>query len=350
MRDLTLFEMIVQPSVERISLSDIQFREVVDGRPVIISNVIHRNVFTDFDIKLSRHLAAVRGGGFPSITVTQRMRDDDPTAPWSEERAQHFLTVPHALRAIARRALKEEETAELWFVDTDGPMESAEPNGPARTVERSEIKTFGAALDFCRGLGAFEFLDVSGDFDMLLVSPIGTGLDPITIDLYRGSVAVPAMRGGRGSDRFEGALYELRRNAHNNSTARSYFASARHAMTAAKEEAVLAFRSAAEDKIHDFNRALGDRALLGHRLDAVMALVARLRTGLGDTLEGISEDARITALDWAEAVEKGGDEAKEQARAYASRRRASAARAHRGADDVEPVGPRGELFSWRSAS
>lgn len=346
MRDLTLFEMIVQPSVERISLTDLQFREVVDGRPIVVSNIIQRNVFTDFDIKLSRHLAAVRGGGFPSVTVTQRMREDDPTAPWSEGRSQHFLTVPHALRAIARRATRDAEKAKLSFVDVDGPMEVAEPNGPTREIERTEIKTLGTALDFCRGVGAFEFLDVSGDFDILLVTPLGTGLDPITIDLYRGAVSVPSAH-SREQAGFQGALYELRRNTHTNAAARAYFASARHAMTAAKEEAVLAFRAAAEDKIHDFDRALAGRSLLGHRLDAVMSLVARLRTGLGDTLEGISEDARITALDWAEAVEKGGDAAQAQAQEYASRRRAHAERARRG-EDPDPVS-RGELFAWRTA-
>ncbi|MEM6421346.1 MAG: hypothetical protein AAF698_02070 [Pseudomonadota bacterium] len=323
-----------------------QFTEVIDGRTVVISNVIQRNVFTDFDIKLSRHLAAVRGGGFPAITVTQRMRDDDPTAPWSEGRQQHFLTVPHALRAIARRATKTAETATLRFVDADGPMESLDSNAPSRVIDRSEVKSMGAALDFCRSLGAFEFLDVSGDFDMLLIAPAGTALDPITVDLYRGTVGVPSMR-ARADAGFEGALYELRRNVYDNAAARSYFASARHAMTAAKEEAVLAFRAAAEEKIHDFSRALGDRPLLGYRLDAVMSLVARLRTGLGDTLEGIAEDARITALDWADAVEKGGDAAQEQAREYASRRRAQADRSRSGQDASTPA-TAGQLFAFSS--
>ncbi|MEL6208592.1 MAG: hypothetical protein AAFR44_00110, partial [Pseudomonadota bacterium] len=60
MRDLTLFETVVQPSVERIPLLDLRYREDIDGRRCVISNIVERNVFTDFDIKLSRHLASVR--------------------------------------------------------------------------------------------------------------------------------------------------------------------------------------------------------------------------------------------------------------------------------------------------
>ncbi|MEM8625784.1 MAG: hypothetical protein AAGG47_20030, partial [Pseudomonadota bacterium] len=40
---------------------------------------------------------------------------------------------------------------------------------------------------------------------------------------------------------------------------------------------------------------------------AVLSLVARLRAGLGENLAGVSEDARIIALDWADNVENGTD-------------------------------------------
>ncbi|MEM6972060.1 MAG: hypothetical protein AAF577_04570 [Pseudomonadota bacterium] len=334
MRDLTLFEMIVQPSVERIPLMDVRFKEVIDNRPCVVSNVIERNVFTDFDIKLSRHMAAVRGGGFPTVTVSQRMRLDDPMAPWSESRQQHFLTVPHALRAVARRALDDREKTTLFFADVAGPIERAEEDLPSREIEKSEIKVFGTALEFCRTLGAFEFLDLSGDFDMLVVNPAGLGMEPISIDLYRGMVSVPSTL-GRKSDGFAGSLYELRRNTQSNEVARSYYAAARHAMTAAKQDAVLEFRAAAEAKIHAFDRALAGRPIAGHRLDAAMALVARLRTGLGETLHGVSEDARITALDWAEAVERGGDD-------EASYRDAGSGSAKQRS--------RADLFEWRAAN
>ncbi|MEO1467641.1 MAG: hypothetical protein AAFV86_01190 [Pseudomonadota bacterium] len=269
----------------------------------MISNIVERNVFTDFDIKLSRHLASVRSGGFPQVTVSQRMRVDDPAAPWSERRNQHFTTVPHALRAIARRALGDAESAEITFADTEGELERVD-EGPKRVVDKSEIKVFGQALEFCRTIGAFEFLELSGDYDMLMVQPMGAELTPITIDLFRGMARVPPSI-GRHTEVFNGPLYELRRRGHEDETARAYFAAARRAMTMAREDAVLDFRAAAEDRIHAFDRALCGRAITGHRLDATLALVARLRTGLGETLHGISEDARITALDWAEAVDRG---------------------------------------------
>ncbi|MEM9781914.1 MAG: hypothetical protein AAF899_05515 [Pseudomonadota bacterium] len=339
MRDLTLFETIVQPSVERIPLMDVRFKVTIDGRPCVISNVIERNVFTDFDIKLSRHMAAVRGGGFPSISVSQRMRLDDPMAPWSGSRQQHFLTVPHALRAVARRALDEREKSTLYFADVTGPIERAEEDLPTRDIEKTEIKTFGTALEFCRTLGAFEFLDLSGDFDMLIVQPAGTEMQPITVDLFRGMVAVPGTVSGK-SEGFVGALYELRRNTQSNEVARSYYATARHAMTSAKQDAVLDFRAAAETKIHAFDRALAGRPIAGHRLDAAMSLVARLRTGLGETLHGISEDARITALDWADAVERGGDAFDD----------AAGDAGHAGSGDTANSRRRPDLFEWRAAT
>ncbi|MEM8819501.1 MAG: hypothetical protein AAGE90_08245 [Pseudomonadota bacterium] len=306
MRDFTLFETVVQPSVERIPLMDLHYEDVIDDHACVVSHLISRNVFTDFDLKLSRHLAAVRGGGFPSVTVTIRAKERKPGAIWTEGRDQHFITVPHALRGVARRAMGQRGVADLSFANIEGASDAVNETAPARRVEKAELDAFTHALDFCRALGAFEYLEVSGDFDMLMVRPAGTELAPITIDLFRGSVSVPGIA-GRNHDPFEGALYELQKNLQNNATARGYFAAARHAMTAAKEDSVLAFRAAAEARIHAFDRALAGRPLEGHRLDAVLSLVARLRAGLGENLAGVSEDARIIALDWADNVENGTD-------------------------------------------
>ncbi|MEM7496402.1 MAG: hypothetical protein AAF371_00250 [Pseudomonadota bacterium] len=284
---------------------DLQYADVIDDRPCVISHLVSRNVFTDFDLKLSRHLAAVRSGGFPGVTVTIRARENTPGTVWTEGRDQHFVTVPHALRGIALRAIGDRGCATLSFAGVEGSTEAVNCETPARRIEKTEIDAFGAALEFCRSLGAFEFLELSGDFDILMVRPATAAFSPITIDLFRGSVSVPPSA-GRSHDGYEGALYELQRNVDRNPAARSYFAAARHAMMEAKEDAVLAFRAAAEARIHAFDRALSDRPLEGHRLDAVLSLVARLRAGLGDDLTGISEDARITALDWAEAADAGG--------------------------------------------
>ncbi len=82
-------------------------------------------------------------------------------------------------------------------------------------------------------------------------------------------------------------------------------ARARHALVASKEAAVLAFRAAAEDRILAFDRALAGRPLDGHRLEAAIALIERLKAGLGGSLSGLSEDAQITALDWSAAIAAG---------------------------------------------
>ena len=54
-----------------------------------------------------------------------------------------------------------------------------------------------------------------------------------------------------------------------------------------------------------FDRALAGRPLNGHRLEAAIALVERLRAGLGSSLSGLSEDAQIIALDWSAAIAAG---------------------------------------------
>jgi hypothetical protein len=210
--------------------------------------------------------------------------------------------VPHALRGIANRALGKGETADIYLGSAEAGPDRGEPEGAHRQVTRDDVKALGAALDYARSLGALEFLDISGDYDLLMVAPASADLRPITMDLYRGTMSVPSSF-DRMAEPFEGALFDFRRHCTESGAMRAYVAHARQALTAAKEDAVLGFRAAAEDRILNLDRVLAGRSLAGHRLDTVMGLVARLRIGLGDDLAGISEDARITALDWAEAVE-----------------------------------------------
>ncbi|MEM8595604.1 MAG: hypothetical protein AAGF76_03960, partial [Pseudomonadota bacterium] len=220
---------------------DLRYDDVIDDHPCVVSHIVQRNVFTEFDRKLSRHLSAVRHGGFPGVTVTIRAREKKVGAVWTEGRDQHFLTVPHALRGIGKRALGEKEEASLAFasVESNG-VEAIEPDTPSRRIDKDELAAFGQGLEFCRSLGAFEFLEVSGDFDLLTVRPAIAEMAVISIDLFRGAVTIPAVQGGGGG--FEGALYELQRTVEKNAAARAYFARARHEMTIAREEAVLALR------------------------------------------------------------------------------------------------------------
>lgn len=101
-------------------------------------------------------------------------------------------------------------------------------------------------------------------------------------------------------------LFDFERVISQNTEARTYLASLRHLLIEQKEGAILAFRAACESRILEFDRALQGRPLEGFRLDAVMALVSRLKAGLGQGLRGLSEDAQITAFEWANMIEMGG--------------------------------------------
>ncbi|MCL5778738.1 hypothetical protein M1105_17315 [Limibaculum sp. FT325] len=302
MRDLNVFEAVVEPSVERIPLVDVRCFDIADQRECEISHLVSRNVFTEFDQKLSRHLAAVTGTGFPSVSATIRIRERRPGATWQSGRALHFSSVPHALRGIAARALKTRDVAELYIhaPETDMTVD----DGPAhrQEVRKGDVAALSTALAFCAMFGEPDFVELSGDYDIVMAQPSGE-LRPITVDLYRGSMTVYGVHGG-GKDVFEGPVYDYKRLTLENPLVRGYLASARHALAAVKEDAVHGFRAAAEARILNFDRALAGRPLENYRLEAVISLVARLKAGLGDNLAGLSEDAQITALDWSSSIER----------------------------------------------
>ncbi|GAG38359.1 unnamed protein product, partial [marine sediment metagenome] len=106
---------------------------------------------------------------------------------------------------------------------------------------------------------------------------------------------------------FECPIHGFAKHVAGNMQAQGYLARARHALVATKEAAVMEFRAVAENRILNFDKALAGRALDGHRLDAAVALVERLKLGLGSNLSGLSEDARIIALDWSSAIAEGGE-------------------------------------------
>ncbi len=175
--------------------------------------------------------------------------------------------------------------------------------GVRRKVSTDDMEALDAALDICRHLGEAEFLDISGDFDIIIAGPPGA-LQPIVMHLKNGSISMPCTNGTTITP-FECPIHGFAGHAADNVLAQGYMARARHALVATKEAAVLEFRAAAESRILNFNRALAGRPLDGHRLDAAVALVARLKAGLGGSLNGLSEDAQITALDWSAAIASG---------------------------------------------
>jgi hypothetical protein len=116
------------------------------------------------------------------------------------------------------------------------------------------------------------------------------------MDLCRGTVAVPAVEGGSP---VQTSLFDFESAADTVPGVAAYLARARHAVAAAREAAVREFREAAEERIMRFDAALAGRPLTGHRLEVAASLVARLQAVLGDSLAGLSEAARVTALEWA---------------------------------------------------
>lgn len=292
-----VFKSIVEPTVERIPVLQAVHFERFKGREFVVSQTVQRNVFTEFDRRLSRHLAAIRGAGFPAFTVTVHASERGGSNG-QQLGATHHNSVPHALKEIAERACAKTGTANV-SIDFSAPA-SAARSGHPREIDSETVASMEAALTICETLGEAEFLEISGDFDVVIAKP-PCGLKPLVAHMQNGSAMLPCPAGDTVTP-FECPIYGFAKHAGANILAQSYLATARHALVSAKEAAVAEFRAAAESRILSFDRALAGRPLVGHRLEAATALVGRLKAGLGDSLTGLSEDAKITALDWSEAI------------------------------------------------
>jgi hypothetical protein len=294
-----IFKTFIEPSLERIPVLEVSHVECHHKCEYVITQTIQRNVFTEFDRKLSRHLSATRGTGFPAFTVAVVVSERGGGAPARALAPAHYVSVPHALKGIAERAFAHAGRADLTVHHND-PSASDRDAGVMRSVSSDDIEALNSALAVCRYLGAAEFLNISGDFDIVIVGPPGD-LNPIVMHLRNGSISVPCTN-GQSIIPFECPIHGFAGHVAGNVMAQGYLARARQVLVAAKEAAVMEFRAAAEDRILSYDRVLAKRAagraLDGYRLDATMALVERLKAGLGSNLSGLSEDAQVTALDW----------------------------------------------------
>ncbi len=99
-----VFKTFVEPSLERIPVLEVSHVERLQGCDYIITQTTQRNVFTDFDRKLSRHLAATRGAGFPAFTIAVRVNECGSGGSPRFLKPVHHASVPHALKGIADRA------------------------------------------------------------------------------------------------------------------------------------------------------------------------------------------------------------------------------------------------------
>lgn len=298
MDQLKFFETVIEPSTERLALFGVAHDVSFDGRHFVVTHKISKNVFTDFDAKLSRYLAAVTQVGLPAATVETRIRDVESKRSWTPYPARHVASVPDAIATAASLALGSERSINVrvgaWMSEEMGPDQRV-------TITRETISMMSQALSICDKIGSVDFLEISGDFSRILARPLGSKLDMMILDLDRGTMSIPTVS-EMGGSAWQGPIFGFDKAMAQAPVISSFLARARHSVSMAKEEAIHAFREASEDRIMKFNDALAGRQLSGYRLQSATSLVSRLQAGLGDTLLGLSEAAQMTALDWASEV------------------------------------------------
>lgn len=298
MNDSEFFDAIIDPSTERLGLFGIAHDITFDGRNFVVLHKVSKNVLTEFDRRLSCYLSAVHGVGLPGAAVETRIRDVTTGRSWSPYPMRHIGSVPEALVLAAELALGPEEQMKVRM----GAWTSEEPTlEQERAISTDTIAMLQKAIENYKLIGSTDFLDISGDYDRLLVRPIGSSMEVISMDLARGTLAIPATD-EQASNAYQGPLYGFDAALRENAVVINYVAKARHGVASAKEEAILKFRELAEERIHEFDAAIGGRPLVGYRVTGASTLIARLQAGLGSSLLGLSEAAQVTALDWADNV------------------------------------------------
>ncbi len=295
-----IFKTLVEPSLERIAVLEVSHVERLQEQDYVVTQVVQRNVFTELDRKLSRHLAATRGAGFPAYTVAVRVNETGAADALQLLTPVHYESVPHALKGIVDRAFANTGEADLTVFNND-PAGGGRGHGVRRNVSADDIEALNAALQICDYLGEPEFLSISGDYDIVIVAPPGDQL-PITMYLKNGNVSVPCSNGTTITP-FECPLHGFGVHVAENVLAQGYVAQVRHALIATKVAAVMEFRAMAEARLVNFERALAGRPLEGARQEIASALIARLMAGMGPSLSGLSEDAQLAALDWSAAID-----------------------------------------------
>ena len=292
------FETVVEPSVQRLGLFGVAHDVSFDGRNFVVLHKVSKNVFTEFDGKLSRYLAAVNGRGLPNATVQTTIRDVATGRTWTPYAPRHAQSVPHALAVAGRLALGSQKAADVrvgaWTNDETGTDQTF-------NVSQESIEMLERGLDVCQRIGTIDFLEISGDFERVLARPIESKMDMVVIDLVRGMLSIPTVT-ELGGSAWQGPIYGFDKAMKQAPAIMSFLARARHAVAMCKEDAIHSFRESAEERIMSFNAALSGRQLAGYRLEGATSLVSRLQAGLGDTLLGLSEAAQMTALDWAVQV------------------------------------------------
>ena len=298
MSDKDFYRSVIEPCSERLGIYGLAHDVNFDGRHFVVTHKVSKNIMTEFDGHLSRYMAAVTGKGLPGAAVETIIYDADTERSWSPNPARQAAGLGEALAIAVRLALGSDTTIR----GRCGPwMANGSRLDEERVFNLDVALGLDQAVSVCSMIGPPEFLDISGDLDRMVMRPAGAKLDMLTMDLQRGTLAVPTTA-ELGGTAYQGALYGFERAAKQTPAVGTYLSRARHFVAEAQEEAIYSFRQAAEARILDFNNALDGRELSGYRLDSARSLVSRLQAGLGDTLLGLSEAAQLTALDWAMEV------------------------------------------------
>ena len=310
---MNLFEKVIEPGLDSVPVLEVVHSEWRGGSKFRITQTVARNIYTDFDHKLSRHLAAMKGKGFPGFKVTTEVVDlGDKDNPEYLDPAFYYSS-PHALKGAVDRAFSRVGAVEVILQRGDCAPGQVLPVSHRRLVDEAFVDMMDRALGITSHLGAAQFMEISGEFDRITISPPG-GAEKLVLSLANGTVQVPSMKSTPTDAPFEWPINAFAERASTNVAAQNYLATVRHSILTEKEAAILAFRAAAEERIRGFERALDDRPLDGHWRDGAIGLIARVREGLGDKLAGLSDDARGIALDWCAQIKASADQPRSKMR------------------------------------
>ncbi|MEM0922718.1 MAG: hypothetical protein AAGI13_06705 [Pseudomonadota bacterium] len=296
-----VFRSVVIPSVEQVPLLEVTQDVETDGLLLQASYEVQQIVLTEFDRRLSNHLAAVRGEGFPTISLTVTITDPATGKHWMPIDQQHFRSLPHALKHIAEFALGSHERCAIKIFARARRLAGSQAFGRPDILTRAKASALTAAIAFCDMLGEVEFLHITGHFSSIVMQPTDQSMGPVVVDLERGAITFPSEVSGPG---VVCALFNPTQQIGQDREASGYISQLHHHLALAKEQAIWGFRLAAEERIIGFDKALAGQPLTEYRLTAAETLVTRLRAGLGDSLLGLSEQAQITALGWASLIQR----------------------------------------------
>lgn len=295
----SVFESVIEPSVERVPVLELAQEVETDGIRLEASYLVERTILTAFDKKLSDHLAAVDGVGFPAITLRVTIHEPESGQVWTPISRKLFPTVPHALKFAGEFALGDREACNLKVYTRVRSQMGGKGVGIVQEITRARMDALGAATEVCELLGEYEYLHVTGNYSTIVIQIADHSLDAIVADLDRGSITVPTTRAGTA---FVGPLFDPANRIAQDREAAGYITQVNHKLAVTKEKSIWDFRGAAEERIFGFDKALAGHPLTGYRLTAAETLVKRLRAGLGENLLGLSEQAQITALSWAKLI------------------------------------------------